>query len=240
MIVYLHAQGMEDAGITFGRHRNRAADVRHVRLPRIVGLDSAVLDGITGALPAGHGSLELLIINCHGVNQPERGRDHVGLQLSTGPATETGLFGADAMRVFDGLAPWWAAGNQGIEVHGCQIARGVEGRQVCHALANHAGAVVYAGLDVQIGEVLNPGDPIHAPRRWAERAFGYTGTFLAPDAWGYFEGPVLRFEPGSSHVRSGAVELAARGAWRAGTPVISHPADVDRYELEHPAEEPDV
>lgn len=237
MIVYLHAAGMEDAGITFGRHRGRT-DVRHVNLPRIVGTDSAVLNAIVAELPAGHGSLELLILNCHGVNQPERG--NVGLQLGTGRVADTGLLGAAQMTIFDGLAPYWAADNLGIEVHGCQIARGVEGRRVCHALADHAGAMVYAGLDAQVGAVLNPDDLVHTPRRWAESAFGYTGYFRAPDPWGYYEGPVLMFEPGTRHVHSGHVELAARGAWRAGTRELMMPEDIRRYELLHPAEEPDV
>ncbi|HET7795847.1 MAG TPA: hypothetical protein VFL64_20840 [Rhizobacter sp.] len=237
MIVYVSSAEMEDCGITFRRHAG-VPDVAHVTLPRIPGSDD-LIRLITAPLP-GHGSLYLLIINCHGVNQPDIG--NVGLKLGSGPLSETGLLTRSSLPIFSALAPFFSERNQGIEVHGCQIARGLEGRLYCQALANASQAKVYAGLDPQVGAVLlHPDEPrtgSTAPALvdddssgfWLTRALGGWG----PDSWGYFEGPVLCFEPGALSPHDASADLAARSAWRSGTPILPTPHDVDVYELEVP------
>jgi len=232
VIVYVSSGAMEDRGLTFGRHARLAAgDVAHVILPRIVSTVD-LIERITAPLP-GPGSLYLLIINCHGVNQPDIG--NIGLQLGTGTLAETGLLTRSGLGIFSGLAPYFSTPtNQGIEVHGCQIARGLEGRLYCQALANAAQAKVYAGLDPQVGAV--PGVPDDSSNYWISRAMGGWG----PDSWGYYEGPALCFTPGAINPHDAATELRARGAWRRGTRPIPTPHDVDLYEMDVPLEEPDL
>lgn len=231
MILYLHNADMDDVNITFQRHVGR--EVKHRVFPADVGADG-FLDRITAALTGGRGSLELLVINCHGINVPGTA---VGLLFGAHR-----VFNADDMRVFDGLAPWWARSNQGIEVHSCQMARGADGRRVCQSLADHAGAAVYAGLSLQSGSVPGAdtigGSLPYGPAIVEEFVTGrYAG---APDSWGYFEGPVLRFDPAGTMPHDAYADLMARGAWRSGTERLTTSGDIAAWEATHALAGPDV
>lgn len=232
MIVYVSSQEMEDRGITFRRHASvPAGEVVHVVLPHRVDTTSQLLDLIRAALP-GQRSMFLLIFNCHGINQPHIG--NIGLKLSSGSSSEGGLLDRASLSNFTELAPWFSETNQGIEIHACQMARGLEGRLFCHTMANTTGVNVYAGLNVQRGTapgVVDDDDPSYL----IDRVLLGGG----PDSWGYFEGPAMCFQPGHSSPHDASTELAARGAWRRGTPVLPTPYDVDLYEMAVPLEDPD-
>lgn len=228
MIVYLHSAEMEDAGITFRRHAGvPRAEVSHVVLPRELGSVGQVVEQIQRAA-VNLGSIHLLIVNCHGINQPDIG--NVGLKLDSRPMASTLLLRAGALEPFARLNGWFSADTQGIELHGCAIARGVPGRGFCQTLANHTRAAVYAGIDLQTGA---PPPGADRSRYLLVETFGLAG---APDDWGYFEGPALRFDPDSVNPVDAAPDLRARGAWRRGTPGVATPHDVDLYELEHPVD----
>ncbi|MEY2842477.1 MAG: hypothetical protein RI920_514 [Pseudomonadota bacterium] len=225
MIVYIHASDMEDRGMAFRRHRG-LSDVHHITLTPFPDFNE-IIPAVIAALP-GQRSLYLLVVNCHGVNVPNHyGPDHpaIGLALSQGPALPPSDLG-----IFAGLRGYFSDVNQGIELHACQIARGRHGRAYCMRLANEAGVTVYGGLDSQNG--TGPGfdtDDGHLFARWCGEV----------DSWGYYEGPVLAFEPGGTFHDASAA-LRARGAWRAGTPELAHHRDITAWQADNPLDEPDV
>jgi hypothetical protein len=222
MIIYLHSSNMDDAGVTFGRHaRTPASEIAHVLVPSTVPHSvTQVVDMIKRAA-VNRGAIHLLIINCHGflVGEPPA---FWGLEI------DVGLWTADNIGAFRDLATWFSPGNQGIEIHSCAAARGVEGRHFCQTLANHSGVNVFAGIQLQAGAPPPGSDP---SGYWIAEHFGLEG---APDAWGYYEGPALQFTPNTITPHDGSAELMARGAWRVGTAAVPTPHEVDLYELNHP------
>jgi hypothetical protein len=232
VIVYLSSCEMEDAGVTFHRHATvHPNEIRHVVLPRELPQElSSVVDVVDRICEAASNrrSIYLLVVNCHGVNQPHFG--NVGLKIDSRPMTSTWLLRADNLTPFSALDGWFSDRNQGIELHACAIARGVGGRRFCQTLSNHSHATVYAGLDLQTGTTAAGAD---RSRYLIRETFGMAG---APDDWGYFEGPALRFDPHSVNPADAASDLRARGAWRRGTQSVLRPHDVDLYELDHPVD----
>jgi hypothetical protein len=225
VIVYVHSSNMDDAGVTFGRHAGTPlGEIAHVLVPSTVDHSvTQVVNMIKGAAVS-KGSIHLLIINCHGYlfGSPPA---FMGLQMDVGLWTEENL-GA-----FRELSTWFSPGNQGIEIHSCAAARGVEGRLFCHALANHTGVNVYAGIVLQVGAPPPGSDP---DGFLIAELLGREGT---PDPWGYYEGPALQFSPYAITPRDASAELMARGAWRTGTAAVPSPHEVDLYELNHPVHE---
>jgi len=236
MIIYVWSatlSAIERLGQPSTRHASvPAGEIAHVMLqPGTVHAVHEVVDMIKAAAQ-NRGSIHLLIFNSHGriselaAHDGHRGDMRAGLAMEEGG----GLWTYDTLGSFatldDPAGSWFSAGNEGIEIHACNIAHGVEGRQFCQTMANHTGVRVYGGLDEQLG-TLHDVTPVL--------------TFMGPepdpdsDPHGYFEGPVLCFERGHVNPRDAAADLRARGAWRRSTPSLYTPHEVDLYELDHPA-----
>jgi len=236
MIIYVWSatlSAIERLGQPFTRHASvPAAEIAHVMLqPGAVHAVHEVVDMIKAAAQ-NRGSIHLLIFNSHGRITEMLARDGHRRDLRAGLAMEEGggLWTADALPSFftldDPAGSWFSSGNEGIELHACNIAHGMEGRQFCQTMANHTGVRVYGGLDEQLGTLHD----VRSVLPWR----GYEPD-PESDPHGYFEGPTLCFERGAINPRDAAEDLRARGAWRRGTPFLYTPHEVDIYELDHPA-----
>lgn len=236
MIIYVWSATLstiERLGEPFARHASvPAGEIAHVMLQRgTVHAVHEVVDMIKAAAQ-NRGSIHLLILNSHGritemaASGGGRGAIQAGLAMDEGG----GLWTSGSLPSFatldDPAGSWFSTGNEGIELHACNIAHGVEGRQFCQTMANHTGVRVYGGLDEQLGTLHD----VRSVLPWR----GYEPD-PESDPHGYFEGPVLCFERGAINPRDAAADLRARGAWRRGTPSLYTPHEVDLYELDHPA-----
>ena len=119
MILYIHAEDVSDAGRTFGRHRRQ--EVRHTSVPEntpVGNIAETVLGQFSEEERAAlGGSIDLLIINCHG----SPGRLH--LSGVSNAANDVDIHNAGAFAgPFRPLLKPLNLGGEGVEIHGCGIA----------------------------------------------------------------------------------------------------------------------
>ena len=236
MIIYVWSatlSAIERLGQPFTRHASvPAGEIAHVMLQPGAGQAVHEVVDMIKAAAQNRGSIHLLIFNSHGritemaASDGRRGAIQAGLAMDEGGGLWTSGTLPSFATLDDPAGSWFSTGNEGIELHACNIAHGAEGRQFCQAMANLTGVRVYGGLDEQLGT-------LHEVRS----VLPWRGYEPDPDSdpHGYFEGPVLCFERGAINPRDAAADLRARGAWRRGTPSLYTPHEVDLYELDHPA-----